>query len=272
MSIPLVWVDAFTDVPFRGNPAAVCLLDAPASEEWMQDLAREMNLSETAFVVPRADGDFDLRWFTPAREIELCGHATLGSAHVLFERGHDASAIRFHTQSGVLTCTPNGARIEMDFPSAPTHPIDAPAGLFDALGIDDAIAVSESANRWFVVELASEAAVVDVDPDFTALAAIGSGAVIVTARRVTRGCRHRVPRVRPRRGHRRRSGDRQRALHVGAVLGREAAATEMVAYQASARGGTLWCRLTGDRVFLAGHAVTVMPDSVLTRRQARPAP
>lgn len=258
MSVPLVWVDAFTDVPFRGNPAAVCLLDAPGDVAWMQDLAREMNLSETAFVVPRADGDFDLRWFTPAREIELCGHATLGSAHALFERGHDASAIRFHTRSGVLTCAPNGTRIEMEFPSAPTYPIDAPAGLFEALGIDDAIAVSESANRWFVVELASEAAVVDIDPDFTALAAIGSGAAIVTA------------------GASRSDADiASRVFVPGAGIDEDPvtgsahcslvpywsaklAQTEIVAYQASARGGTLWCRLAGDRVFLAGHAVTVL--------------
>lgn len=258
MSIPLVWVDAFTDAPFRGNPAAVCLLDAAASEEWMRSVAFEMNLSETAFVVPRSDGDFDLRWFTPAREIELCGHATLGSAHALFERGHDATAIRFHTQSGVLTCTRSGARTEMDFPAAPPLPIDAPAGLFDALGIRDAIAISESANRWFVVELASEAAVVGVDPDFTALATIGSGAVIVTAR-----------------ASRADADIASRVFVPGAGIDEDPVTgsahctlvpywaaklqqTEIVAYQASARGGTLSCRLAGDRVFLAGHAVTVM--------------
>ena len=258
MSIPLVWVDAFTDVPFRGNPAAVCLLDAAADVAWMQDLAREMNLSETAFVVPRADGDFDLRWFTPAREIALCGHATLGSAHALFERGHDATAIRFHTQSGVLTCTPDGTRIEIDFPSAPTDPIDTPAGLFDALGIGDAVAVSESANRWFVVELASEAAVVHLDPDFTALAAIGSGAVIVTARASQAGADIASRVFVPGAGIDEDpvTGSSHCALvpYWAAKLGR----TELVAYQASARGGTLWCRLAGDRVFLAGHAVTVM--------------
>jgi phenazine biosynthesis protein PhzF family len=258
MSIPLVWVDAFTDVPFRGNPAAVCLLDAAASEVWMQDLAREMNLSETAFVVPRADGDFDLRWFTPVREIELCGHATLGSAHALFEWGHEAAAIRFHTQSGVLTCTPNGARIEMDFPSAPPHPIDAPAGLFDALGIDDAIALSESMNRWFVVELASEAAVVDIAPDFTALAAIGSGAVIVTARASHADAditsRVFVP------GAGIDEDPVTGSAHCSLVpyWAAKLQKTEIVAYQASARGGTLWCRLARDRVFLAGHAVTVL--------------
>jgi PhzF family phenazine biosynthesis protein len=258
MSIPLVWVDAFTDVPFRGNPAAVCLLDAPASELWMQDLAREMNLSETAFVVPRADGDFDLRWFTPAREIELCGHATLGSAHVLFDRGHEATTIRFHTQSGVLTCTAIGTRIEMDFPSAPTRPIDPPAGLFDALGIDSAIAVSESANRWFVVELASEAAVVGVDPDFTALATIGSGAVIVTAR-ASRADADIASRVFvPGAGIDEDPVTGSAHCTLVPYWAHKLPATEMVAYQASVRGGTLWCRLAGDRVFLAGHAVTVM--------------
>ena len=258
MSIPLVWVDAFTDVPFRGNPAAVCLLEAAAPEAWMQDLAREMNLSETAFVVPRADGDFDLRWFTPTREIALCGHATLGSAHALFERGHDATAIRFHTQSGVLTCTPNGTRIEMDFPAAPTDPIDAPAGLFDALGIDDAVAVSESANRWFVVELASEAAVADIDPDFTALAAIGSGAVIVTAR-ASRADADIASRVFvPGAGIDEDPVTGSAHCTVAPYWAAKLQRTELVAYQASTRGGTLWCRLAGDRVFLAGHAVTVL--------------
>ena len=258
MSIPLVWVDAFTEVAFRGNPAAVCLLDAAADEAWMQDLAREMNLSETAFVVPRVDGDFDLRWFTPAREIELCGHATLGSAHALFERGHAAEAIRFHTRSGVLTCTRAGARIEMDFPAAAPRPIDAPLGLLDALGGAEAVAVSESANRWFVVELASEAEVVGVDPDFTALATIGSGAVIVTARAsrpdADIASRVFVPGAGIDEDPVTGSAHCSLVPYWAAKLG----TSELVAYQASTRGGTLWCRLAGDRVFLAGHAVTVM--------------
>ena len=258
MSIPLVWVDAFTDAAFRGNPAAVCLLDAAADEAWMQDLAREMNLSETAFVVPRADGDFDLRWFTPAREIELCGHATLGSAHALFERGHAANTIGFHTRSGVLTCTRAGARIEMDFPTAAPRPIDAPLGLLDALGVAEAVAVSESANRWFVVELASEAAVVGVDPDFTALATIGSGAVIVTAR-ASRADADIASRVFvPGSGIDEDPVTGSAHCSLLPYWSAKLDTTELVAFQASTRGGILHCRLAADRVSLAGHAVTVM--------------
>src|SRR5947207_10346907 len=118
MNLPIIQVDAFTDRPFAGNPAAVCLLPAAAETQWMQDVAREMNLSETAFLVRRADG-FDLRWFTPAVEVDLCGHATLASAHALWEGGLLAAAetARFHTRSGVLTAVRKGEWIELDFPA-----------------------------------------------------------------------------------------------------------------------------------------------------------
>ena len=258
MGTPLVWVDAFTDVAFRGNPAAVCLLDAAADDGWMQALATEMNLAETAFVVERADDDFDLRWFTPRREIELCGHATLASAHVLFDTGRARDRVAFHTMSGVLTCSVRGAHIEMDFPASPPRPIPMPEGLAAALGVTEWVAVSESANRWHVVELESEAAVVGVHPDFSALAEIGAGAAIVTARAHTRGAdiasRVFVPGA---------------GIDEDAVTGSAHCAlvpywadqldrTELVAYQASARGGTLYCRQAGDRVFLAGAAVTIL--------------
>ena len=121
MEIPILQIDAFTSEPFKGNPAAVCLLDEPRSAEWMQNVAAEMNLSETAFVVPRAEGGFDLRWFTPAIEISLCGHATLASAHALWETRRLAVAdeARFHTLSGWLSARRSGSRIEMDFPARP---------------------------------------------------------------------------------------------------------------------------------------------------------
>lgn len=258
MSTPLVWVDAFTDVAFRGNPAAVCLLDAPADDGWMQSVATEMNISETAFVVPRADGDFDLRWFTPRREIELCGHATLASAHVLFDTGRAGDRVAFHTMSGVLTCSVDGARISMDFPASAPRPIPMPDGLAAALGVTEWVAVSESANRWHVVELESATAVVGVRPDFAALAQIGSGAAIVTARSDTPGAdivsRVFVPGA---------------GINEDPVTGsahctlvpywcKKLGTTELVAYQASPRGGTLHCRLAGDRVFLAGSAVTIL--------------
>jgi predicted PhzF superfamily epimerase YddE/YHI9 len=136
MSLRITQVDAFTDCPFAGNPAAVCLLPAPADPRWMQDVAREMNLSETAFLVPQTDG-FELRWFTPAVEVDLCGHATLASAHVLWEDGHLApnAQARFHTRSGLLTADRRGAWIELDFPATRAEPAAAPGGLTAALGV-----------------------------------------------------------------------------------------------------------------------------------------
>src|SRR5262245_32939798 len=136
MSLTITQVDAFTAVPFAGNPAAVCVLPAPREDRWMQGVAREMNLSETAFLVRQADG-YNLRWFTPAVEVALCGHATLASAHVLWEDGHLplGAQARFHTKSGLLTADQCGAWIEMDFPAKPEQPAPAPPGLAEALGV-----------------------------------------------------------------------------------------------------------------------------------------
>ena len=127
-------VDAFTDHPFAGNPAGVCLLPEPAQATWMQNIAREMNLSETAFLVRQADG-FGLRWFTPAAEVRLCGHATLASAHILWQTGvlPPAEQAHFHTLSGLLTATQQGDWIEMDFPARPPRPVPPPTGLAEAL-------------------------------------------------------------------------------------------------------------------------------------------
>jgi len=136
MSLRIAQVDAFTDKPFAGNPAAVCLLPAPRDEGWMQSVAREMNLSETAFLVPQSDG-YALRWFTPAVEVALCGHATLASAHVLWEDGHlpPGRQARFHTRSGLLTGDRAGEWIQLDFPAKREEPAPAPAGLAQALGV-----------------------------------------------------------------------------------------------------------------------------------------
>ena len=136
MGLRIVQVDAFADRAFRGNPAAVCVLPAPRDEHWMQDVAREMNLAETAFLHPET-GEYRLRWFTPAVEVALCGHATLASAHVLWEEGYlpaDREA-RFHTQSGELTARRSGDWIELDFPVTPPAPAPAPAGLAAALRV-----------------------------------------------------------------------------------------------------------------------------------------
>ncbi len=135
MEIPIAQVDAFTDTPFRGNPAGVCVLDTPRTEQWMQSVAAEMNVAETAFLEPRADG-FGLRWFTPLVEIDLCGHATIASAHVLWESGRlqQSAQARFHTRSGLLTADRRGAWIELDFPATPAAAVEAPASMA-ALGV-----------------------------------------------------------------------------------------------------------------------------------------
>ena len=180
MPTRIVQVDAFTDRPFAGNPAAVCVLAAPRSDSWMRDVAREMNLSETAFLHPDGDG-FSLRWFTPTTEVALCGHATLASAHVLWEDGHlpgDRQA-RFQTRSGILTADRTGDWIRMDFPAKPPRPADAPDSLLAALGSP---ARFVGRNEFdFLVELESAAAVRSLSPDIAGIARAGARGVIVTA-------------------------------------------------------------------------------------------
>ena len=180
MPFPLFTVDAFADKPFAGNPAAVCLLPGPADAAWMQRIAAEMNLSETAFVHPEGDA-YRLRWFTPAVEVDLCGHATLASAHVLWEQGRlrpDQPA-RFQTRSGLLTAERRGGSIEMDFPATPAEPCAAPDGLAEALGAAPRFV---GRSRFdYLVELESEAAVRAVKPDFARLVALPVRGVIVTA-------------------------------------------------------------------------------------------
>ena len=175
-------VDAFTNRPFAGNPAAVCVLERAADADWMQRVAAEMNLSETAFLAPRAEG-YDLRWFTPTVEVPLCGHATLASAHVLWETGllDAAATARFHTASGVLTAVREGDWIALDFPARHEVPASAPPELLSALNVrPDHVCQNEF--QTYLVELASAAEVRAVTPDFAALGKIPMHAVIVTSR------------------------------------------------------------------------------------------
>jgi PhzF family phenazine biosynthesis protein len=256
-SVSLAQVDAFADGPFTGNPAAVCVLPGPRDEAWMQQVAREMNLSETAFLVARADG-FDLRWFTPAIEVALCGHATLASAHALWEEGHlptDAVA-RFHTKSGLLSASRDGEWIELDFPATPAAPAEAPEGLSDALG---APACFVGRSRFdYLVELESEAAVRDLQPDHARLRALPVRGVMVTSRASTPGWDFVSRFFAPGSGIDEDpvTGSAHCCLTPfwAARLGR----TSLVARQLSARGGTLLVRLDGDRVRLRGRAVTVL--------------
>ena len=257
MTVPteLVVIDAFTDRPFSGNPAAVCRLDRPASETWMQHVAAEMNLSETAFVVERPDGDYDLRWFTPTTEVDLCGHATLATAHLL-------GGGRFHTRSGLLSCVVRrDGSIDMDFPADPPVPHPAPDGLFAALGTDGDVLIGATD---LLVVAADPDRVRQLTPDLTALAAVDTRTVIVTAASDQAGvdCVSRVfgPRVGIPEDPVTGSAHCTLAPFWSARTGRQ----ELVGSQVSARGGTVHMRLDGDRVILGGQAVTVSEVRLLS--------
>ena len=263
MSLVIHQVDAFADQPFRGNPAAVCVLDAPASATWMQSVAEEMNLSETAFLHTLADA-WSLRWFTPAVEVDLCGHATLAAAHVLWETHQlkNDEAARFDTRSGRLVAVRRGERIELDFPARPAEPADPPSGLLEALGVR-AVAVGRSRDDW-LVELPSEADVRACAPDFTRLKGVGARGVIVTSRSADAefDCVSRF--FAPGSGIDEDpvtgSAHCTLAPWWGARLGRRT----LRAFQASKRGGALDLALEGDRVRIAGAAVTVLRGELLT--------
>lgn len=264
MSQPILVVDAFTDRPFAGNPAAVCLLPAPADEAWMRDVAREMNLAETAFLHRTGDG-FALRWFTPAVEVDLCGHATLASAHVLFEEGHLApgDTARFQTRSGTLTAVRRGTGIELDFPRAAAAAAPTPADLLPGLGIGEARWVGRNQFDYFV-ELGSEAAVRALAPNFHALRSLGVRGVIVTSladpgRPYDFVSRFFAPGAGIDEDPVTGSAHCALAPYWGARLGRDA----MTGYQASARGGTVHVTCRGDRVLLGGQAVTVLRATLL---------
>jgi len=256
----LIQVDAFSSKPFGGNPAAVCLLEGPRDQSWMQHVAREMNLSETAFLVPRGDG-YDLRWFTPAVEVALCGHATLASAHALWESGRLAPdrPARFHTKSGLLVCMRKGGWIEMDFPSNPPAEAAPPEGLLDALAACPRF-VGRSRFDWFV-EVGSEQEVRSLTPDFGKLRRVEARGVIVTSSATSLAedgfdfiSRFFAPRSGIDEDPVTGSSHCCLAPYWRDRLGKDA----MAGWQASARGGEVRVRVAGDRVVLSGQAVTVM--------------
>jgi predicted PhzF superfamily epimerase YddE/YHI9 len=263
---PITQVDAFTAEPFRGNPAAVCMLPAAAPSEWMQAVAREMNLSETAFVHAHEDA-FDLRWFTPAVEVDLCGHATLASAHVLWSEGHlprDREAV-FHTRSGVLTCVlepdPAGDWIRMDFPALPQEPADPPPGLLGALG---ATPTYLGRNRFdFLVEVESEAEVRALRPDMGRLAEVNVRGVIVTARSAAPEYDFVSRFFGPRVGVPEDPVTGSAHTCLGPFWGARLGKTDLVGYQASARGGVVRVGVRGERVLLGGQAVTVLQGTLV---------
>jgi PhzF family phenazine biosynthesis protein len=256
--VRLLQIDAFTDAPFRGNPAAVCLLDGERPAEWMQNVGAEMNLAETAFLLPRSDG-WSLRWFTPAVEVDLCGHATLASAHALWEEEllPPQETARFHTRSGLLTASRVGDLIELDFPATPEKAADPPALLLDALGAKKPRYVGR--NKFdYIVELGSEEEVRALQPDHRRLRELPVRGVIVTSRSAN-GHYDFVSRFfAPGSGIDEDPVTGSAHCCLAPFWADRLGKREFVAYQASRRGGTLRVRLDGDRVKLGGRAVTVL--------------
>jgi PhzF family phenazine biosynthesis protein len=254
---PIWIIDAFTDRAFAGNPAAVCLLASEQESGWMQAVAAEMNLSETAFVRPLAEG-FQLRWFTPLCEVKLCGHATLASAHALWESGAvgDEQAIRFHTASGVLTATHARERIELDFPATPARACDARPGLLEALGAQPNWVGQTEFDTLLLLESADTLR--RMQPDFRRLATIETRGVIVTAAsddaRFDFLSRFFAPAVGINEDPVTGSAHCALAPFWAERLGKR----EMTAFQASPRGGVVHVRVLGERVILGGQAVTIL--------------
>jgi predicted PhzF superfamily epimerase YddE/YHI9 len=242
----LIVVDAFTDRPFHGNPAAVTVVDAFPEDDAMQAIAREMSLSETSFVVPRSDGDFDLRWFSPTTEVDLCGHATLAAAHVL---GGDT---RFHTRSGLLTCTPDDGWIAMDLPGDPPAESDVP-GTLGLPGLQ-----WYGTGRWDALAQLSGADLVrDLEPDLGAIAALPVRGLIVTAAGDRPGidCVSRF--FAPQSGIPEDPATGSAHCTLAEFWGPRLGVDSLVGEQASARGGVVRMRRTGDRVTVSGRAVKV---------------
>lgn len=251
-------IDAFASGPFSGNPAAVCILDAPASDDWMQALAGEMNLSETAFLVPD-NGAFELRWFTPAVEVDLCGHATLASAHLLYESGRLASddEARFDTRSGRLVVRmKEPGRYTMDFPATPPAASLLPDGFADTFGVEP---VWTGRSRFdLFAELEDEAAVRALDPDPGAVAALGSRGVILTARADGDSSYDVISRFfAPGAGVAEDPVTGSAHCAIGPYWTSKLQTDAVACYQASTRGGRVDVRVRGDRVELTGRAVIV---------------
>jgi PhzF family phenazine biosynthesis protein len=262
MSVPLYQVDAFTGAPFTGNPAAVCMLPAPRDPDWMQQVAAEMNLSETAFLRPQPDGTYRLRWFTPTDEVDLCGHATLASAHVLWSDGRlapDAEA-RFDTEGGRLAATHTDGWITMDFPADPPTPVEPPPALLDALGLMDPLYAGRS-ERDYLLHCADAAEVRALAPDMAALATVDARGAVVTARAEKDEADFVSRFFAPGVGVPEDPVTGSAHCALGPYWAGKTGQTTLTGRQVSARGGTVRVHVDApdaDRVALSGQATTVV--------------
>ena len=255
-------VDAFTDEPFSGNPAGVCILPEPRAEAWMQNVAREMNVSETAFLCEQEDG-FDLRWFTPGMEVDLCGHATLASAHILWETSVLSSQeqARFHTRSGLLTAVRTQNKIEMNFPATPDEPATAPPALGEALGLIPKYVGKSDFD--YLVEIDSEETVRQLKPDLALLKSLAVRGIIVTSLADSPGYDFVSRFFAPAAGIDEDPVTGSSHCCLGPFWSGRLAKKDFTAYQASARGGTLYVRVTDERVHIGGNAVTVLAGELI---------
>ncbi len=264
MTQPIVQVDAFTDKPFAGNPAAVCVLPEARDETWMQNVAREMNLSETAFLFSEGDA-YRLRWFTPTVEVDLCGHATVASAHVLYETDlvPRHKQVRFQTRSGLLTADYDDGWIKLNFPATRAEPADAPLHFDKALGGIQPRYIGRS-KFDYIVEVESADLVRNLKPNLGLLELVDARGVIVTARsddaRYDFVSRFFAPAAGVPEDPVTGSAHCCLAPYWAQQLGKD----EMTGYQASPRGGVVRVAVRGDRVLLYGQAVTVLRGELST--------
>jgi predicted PhzF superfamily epimerase YddE/YHI9 len=269
MALTVYHVDAFSDSIFSGNPAAVCILPEPREDAWMQKLAQELNLSETAFLQKRGDG-YNLRWFTPLIEVDLCGHATLASAHILWEQGllRADEAARFHTRSGLLKAERRGEWIELDFPALPDRKVTIPRGMARALGVRPKYL---GRSRFdFIAEVESEATVRRIKPNFTLLSALPIRGLIVTAKAKTPPFDFVSRFFAPRAGINEDPVTGSSHSVLGPFWKGRLGRSEMLAYQASKRGGVLRVRVGDRRVFIGGKAITVLRAELREQNPSSP--
>lgn len=262
MTHTLFQVDAFTEEPFRGNPAGVCLLKAPESDQWMQALAAEMNLSETAYLLPEGEG-WRLRWFTPTTEVDLCGHATLASARVLFERHPEMrdDPVKFFTRSGELSARWIDGSVELNFPAMSFEPITVIAKLPAILGFQPIGAVYS--GDYYLFEALDEVLIHKVHPNIRSLETLPMPEVIITAKSedpdIDFVSRFFAPQLGVDEDPVTGSAHCLLAPYWAKKLGKN----ELLAYQASARGGYLDLRLVGDRVFIKGESKIIFEADLL---------
>ncbi len=257
MNLLITTVDAFTDTLFGGNPAAVTVLSGPMPDTWLQSVAAEMNLSETAFLEKREDGGFGLRWFTPAVEIDLCGHATIASAHVLWQTGAlpKNEMAHFHTRSGLLTATKRADWIELDFPATLVTPAEAPAGLVEALQVTPKFIGRSKFDYLLEIE---EAELHALKPDFSALAKVAARGIIVTSRSSDERYHFLSRFFAPASGIDEDPVTGSAHCALTPYWSGKLNELAMRARQASKRSGVVRVELKGDRVLLSGQAVTVL--------------